>query len=235
MKTIRPAEHFDRESAEGYDRRVRYLIPGYESVHDLLRFLLESCIPPASRLLIAGAGTGNEAVSLACANLGWKITGFEPAPEMVKIARSKVREKGLTGRVVLVEGFIDSVDEKPLFDAATSILVMHFLADDGSKDEFAREISKRLKPGGKFVLADLEGEAASPRFKMLISAWKLRLLSVFDDAEKVEKTFDNIMKKVVFSPEGRIREILHNAGFETAEKFFQSYLTGGYIAAKPEN
>ena len=234
MKAIDPAGHFDRERAGGYDRRVPHLIPGYDAIHDLSASLLGSCIPSDARILVAGAGTGNEAVLLASDNPGWKITGFDPAPEMIKIAKSKVEKEGLAGRVSFVEGFARSVDEKPLFDAATSILVMHFLPDDGSKDEFISEISKRLKPEAKFVLADLEGDTSSDHFKMLVSGWKMRLLSVAAEAGKIEETFENIMKNVNFSPEGRIREILGDAGFETVGKFCQSYLAGCYIAVKSE-
>ncbi|WP_462137558.1 class I SAM-dependent methyltransferase [Candidatus Mycalebacterium sp.] len=232
MSTIDPASHFDRERAEGYDHRVRYLIPGYSVIHELSKSLLESCLSARAKILVAGAGTGNEAIFLAGDNPDWKITGFDPAPEMIKIARSKVDEKGLGGRISLVEGFVPSVKKKPLFDAATAILVMHFLPDDGSKDRFAHEISKRLKPGAKFILADLEGDTKSENFRMLVSAWKRHLLSVVEDSKKVEETFENIMKNVKFRPESRIRKILKNAGFEKTDKFFQGYLTSGYIAVK---
>ncbi len=235
MSAINPAEHFDRDRAEAYDRRVQYLIPGYAAIQNLSGSLLESFLPAEADILVAGAGTGNEAVSFALRNPGWKVTGFDPAGAMIEIAESKIREQGLAGRVCLVEGFVRSVPPEPLFDAATSILVMHFLPDDGSKDEFAREISKRLKPGAGFVLADLEGDTASAGFKTLLSAWKKNLLSVLQDPDKVEESFGNIMKNVKFAPESRIREILENAGFEVVTKFCQNYLAGGYIAVKSEN
>ncbi len=232
MSVIDPARHFDRDRAEGYDRRVRYLIPGYSVIHELSKSLLESCLSARAKILVAGAGTGNEAVFLAEDNPDWEITGFDPAPEMIKIARLKVSEKGLGGRISLVEGFAPDLKSKALFDAATAILVMHFLPDDGSKDQFAREISKRLKPGAKFILTDLEGDTKSENFRLLVSAWKRHLLRIVQDPEKVEETFENIMKNVKFRPESRIREILENAGFEKIDKFCQSCLAGGYIAVK---
>lgn len=234
MNAINPAEHFDRERAEGYDRRVQFLIPGYQFVQNLSKSLLESFLPHRADILVAGAGTGNETVAFASDNPEWKLTGFDPAGAMIEIAKSKIEEKNLTDRVSLVEGFVGSVAEKPLFDAATSMLVMHFLPDNGSKDEFVRGISKRLKPGAKFVLADLEGETGSAGFKMLVSAWKRHLLAFSEDRAEAEETLRGIMKNVKFAPEGRIREILQNAGFETVRKFCQSYLVGGYAAAKPE-
>lgn len=235
MDAINPAEHFDRERAEAYDRRVRILIPGYDTALSLSKSLLETVLPPAANLLVAGAGTGNEAALFASDNPGWKVTGFDPSPAMIEIAKSKVAKQNLADRVSLVEGFADSLPEKPLFDAATSILVMHFLPDDGSKDEFVREISKRLKPRAKFVLADLEGDPGSGGFRLLAAAWKTRLLSASEDGEGAEETFRNIMKNVKFAPESRIREILAAAGFEAVGKFHQSYLCGGYIAEKSGN
>ncbi|MGI9558519.1 MAG: class I SAM-dependent methyltransferase [Thermodesulfobacteriota bacterium] len=232
MTVIDPASHFDRARAEGYDRRVRHLIPGYEAVQGLALSLLESSLGAESSVLVAGAGTGSEAVSFASRNPGWKVTGFDPAAEMLKIAGAKVREEGLEDRVSLVEGFAGAVEERPLFDAATSMLVMHFLPDDGSKDEFLSGISKRLKPGARIVLTDLEGDTASPAFKTLEKAWRRQLLSVVKDPEAVEETFENLRTNVKFVPEKRIREILENAGFPAAVKFFQGFLTGGYTAVK---
>lgn len=232
MSAIDPGRYFDCERAESYDRRVSRLIPGYSVIHELSKSLPDSCLCERARILVAGAGTGNEVVFFALGNPGWKATGFDPAPEMIKIAKSKVRKKGLGGRISLVEGFAPDVKKKPLFDAATAILVMHFPPDDGSKDRFAREISKRLKPGAKFILADLEGDAACDNFRALVSAWKRHMLSVVKDPEKVEETFENIMKNGKFRPEGRIRKILENSGFEAVGKFFQCYIASGYVAVK---
>ncbi len=229
---LNPAEHFDRKRAEVYDTRVQHLIPGYSVIQSLSKSLLESCLPTSAEVLVAGAGTGNEAVSLASNNPGWKITGFDPSPEMIKVAKSKVEKRELAGRIFLFEGFAHRIEEKTLFDAATSILVMHFLPDDGSKDDFACEISKRLKPEAKFVLVDLEGDPASADFKMLFSAWRRHLLSAVEDEEQVDETMGNIMKNVKFTPENRIREILQNAGFKKVVKFCQSCLAGGYSAVK---
>ena len=229
---IDPASHFDRERAGAYDRRVRILIPAYDALQELAASLLGSVLAADARVLVAGAGTGNEAVSLATANPGWTVTGFDPAGEMVRIARAKVEKRGLGGRVRLIEGFADALGEGEIFDAATAILVMHFLPDDGSKDAFALEISKRLKPGAPFVLADLEGDPSSDGFAALMRAWRRRMRSLEVEADKVEETMTNIMKNVKFVPESRLREILENAGFEPPVKFFGGYLAGGYFAVK---
>lgn len=229
---INPAEHFDAERAGAYDRRVRILIPAYDSLLELAVSLLGSAVASDAEALVAGAGTGNEAIALASANPGWRVTGFDPAGEMLRIARGKVEKQGLRGRVRLIEGFADAIGGGEIFDAATAILVMHFLPDDGSKEEFVLEISSRLKPGAPFVLADLEGDPSSVGFGVMVSAWKNRMLSMAAGADKVEETMGNIMKNVRFVPEGRIREILEGAGFGPPVKFFAGYLAGGYFAVK---
>ena len=110
----------------------------------------------------------------------------------------------------------------PFFDAATAMLVMHFLPGDGPKDRFAREISLRFKPGAKFVLADLEGEAADEKFSSLVSAWKRRPLSFAEDSQKVEETFESIMKTVRFRSEGGIGKSLKTRVLKRRASFFSA-------------
>ena len=224
-----PDAHFDRERAEGYDRRVRRLIPAYEALQELSKHILESALGTEASVLVAGAGTGNEAVALASDNPDWRITGFDPAREMIKIAREKVLKTGLSGRITLVHGFASAVPAAPPFDAAASILVMHFLPDDGSKDGFLSEVSRRLKPGAPFVLADLENTDGSG---VLMSAWRRRLISLTGDPEKVDETFANMAENVKSVSPCRTLELLQNAGFERAVRFFQGYHAGAYIAVK---
>ena len=57
---------------------------------------------------------------------------------MLLIARKKVAAASLENRISLVRGLINDVAEKD-FDAATSILVMHFLPDDGTKLNFLKK------------------------------------------------------------------------------------------------
>ncbi len=54
---------------------------------------------------------------------------------------------------MLHRGTISELDETN-FDAATALLEMHFLPDDGEKLDFLKAIHNRLKRGAKLILAD---------------------------------------------------------------------------------
>jgi tRNA (cmo5U34)-methyltransferase len=150
---------------------------------------------------------------------------------MLSIARKKVAAASLENKISLVLGLIDDVAEKD-FDAATSILVMHFLPDDGTKLNFLKGIADKLKPGAPIVLVDLEGEIGSDEFNTLNAAWKNQQLFIRGKNDRVREEFAIREKEVHFIPQKRIESLLKEVGFIKIHKFFKAYLFGGYIAIK---
>ena len=136
-------------------------------------------------------------------------------------------------RVSLHTGYLDSLPKTELMDAATLLLVMHFLADDGSKLELLKNIAQRLKPGAKLVLADLYGDKSAPYFSQFTQAWQTFYFSQLDDGTraKIEPNFETLINNsIYFIPEARIIELLQLAGFERVSKFYNAFLFGGWIA-----
>ena len=150
---------------------------------------------------------------------------------MLSIARKKVAAASLENRISLVRGLINDVAEKD-FDAATSILVMHFLPHDGTKLNFLKGIADKLKPGALIVLVDLEGEIGSDEFNTLNAAWKNQQIFKRDDDDKVNEEFELREKEVHFIPQKGIESLLEEVGFIKICKFFKTYLFGGYVAIK---
>ncbi len=77
------------------------------------------------------------------------ITGIDPSPEMVKQANEKFQAYN---NVTLIEGLISDLDIGKKYSAATLLLVLHFLEDDGKKVNLLKDISDRLVPGATFVM-----------------------------------------------------------------------------------
>ena len=184
-----------------------------------------------ARILVAGVGTGKEIVDYSQNNPHWSFTGFDPAEPMLSIARKKAMAASLNNKISLVLGLIDDVAEKD-FDAATSILVMHFLADDGTKLNFLKGIAGKLKPGALMVLVDLEGEIGSDEYNTLNAAWKNQQLFIRRNKNRVSEEFLTREKEVHFIPQKRIESLLKEVGFIKVHKFFKAYLFGGYVAIK---
>src|SRR5262245_38780329 len=136
-------KHFDARRSNGYEQKIRQIVPGYEAMHEMAHFLLRTRLLDHAKVLVLGAGTGQEVVAYALANPGWAITGVDPTETMLAVARQQVADHNLNDRVRLHLGYLDSLKETSLFDAATSILVMQFLADDGGKEAYLRGIASR--------------------------------------------------------------------------------------------
>lgn len=222
---------FHGEFSKEYDDISHKIIPAYHSIYELTQHLLREKLGTEARILVAGAGTGKEIIDCLQNNPRWSFTGFDPAESMLSLARKKVATASLENSITLVRGLINDVAEKD-FDAATSILVMHFLPDDGTKSNFLKDIADKLKPGAPIVLVDLEGDIGSDEFNTLNAAWKNHQLFRRGDNDMVREEFVIREKEVHFIPQNRIESLLEEAGFIKVHKFFKAYLFGGYVAEK---
>jgi tRNA (cmo5U34)-methyltransferase len=180
---------------------------------------------------VAGAGTGKEIIDCSQNNPHWSFTGFDPAEPMLSITKEKVAAASLKSKISFVLGLIDDVADKD-FDAATAILVMHFLPDDGAKLNFLKAIADKLQPGAPTVLVDLEGEIGSDEYNVLNSALKNQQLFIRAENDRVDEEFVIREKEVHFIPQERIEQLFNEAGFIEVHKFFKAYLFGGYVAIK---
>lgn len=114
---------FDRWSAiygEGELSPIRRTV---REGHELMlaqaeSWLLESCT--AGRLLDAGCGTGLFSVRMA--QLGFNVTAVDIAPRMVDAARDNAQQAGVTERIALITGDIESVPGR--YDAVACFDVM---------------------------------------------------------------------------------------------------------------
>lgn len=133
------------------------VVPGLDGLYNGMRAILEAELASGAGVLIVGAGGGREIEQLGASRHDFRLTGVDPSPEMLALAA----QHGGSDRVTLVPGLVDDLPADRLFDAATSLLVMHFLAGLDAKRAFLRAIRARLKPGAPYLHADvsLESEA----------------------------------------------------------------------------
>ncbi|MVM33957.1 hypothetical protein GO755_28235 [Spirosoma sp. HMF4905] len=74
---------------------------------------------------------------------------------MIKQAREKLRDYK---NVTLIEGLLTDLDPARKYGAATLLLVLHFLDDQGAKLNLLKAISQRLAPGAPFVMLDITSD-----------------------------------------------------------------------------
>ena len=128
-------KHFGDKHAKIYDEKIRKVIRGYEEMHDLSYYLLKCTLTPNASILVSGSGTGQEAITYATGQDGWHIIGVDPTLEMVQSAKNKIEQLKFENRINVIEGKVENIEDSN-FDAATSILVMQFLKDNGEKEKY---------------------------------------------------------------------------------------------------
>ncbi|MEL7002038.1 MAG: class I SAM-dependent methyltransferase [Bacteroidota bacterium] len=119
---------FENERAINYDNFVNTWIPQYDFFMDMVTGMLTNI--EMSPILIAGCGTGNEILSLLQSGIHGPITGVDPSPDMIAIARNKLKTYP---QVNLVDGEVQVLPEGKVYSAATLILVLHFIKEDDAK------------------------------------------------------------------------------------------------------
>jgi tRNA (cmo5U34)-methyltransferase len=222
----------DAERAAAYDRRVSAALPGYEALHVMSCQIVAETTGGHGRVLVVGAGTGVECVALAQSCPGLSVVGVDPSAEMLAMAEHKVATHNLTGRVRLYPSKVGDLPGFEPFDAATLLLVLHFLADDGAKQTLLNEISSHLKPGAPLVLADLFGSWQDPWQQQLRSFWRhLQLAAGISEAD-VERGFQHVDRAIHPVSEQRLSEMLELAGFSAPLPYFRALCFGGWVARK---
>lgn len=228
-------ETFHANRAKRYDDTIRRVIPGYDTLHAMGALILRQEVGPAARLLVVGCGTGAELSVLGTAAPDWRFTACDPAAGMLEVARARVAEAGIGDRVELHACSSDGLPESPPFDAATCLLVLHFVPDDGAKLALLKSVAARLKPGAPLLLADMYEDPRSPRYQRLIEVWAAWQIAQGIDPVEVDKGLKHVRRDIHFIPEDRLAALLAEAGFTPPERFFGAFLFGGYVTHRTED
>lgn len=144
--------------ADTYDRARRKLVPCFDDFYRTALELLPFASDDRFELLDLGAGTGLLSAMIAEAFPKARLTLFDLTPEMLTIARARLKPLGK--RVRFVSADFAAAPSKP-YDAVASALAIHHIPDSGKRHLFA-DIFKYLTPGGVFINADqVAGETAA--------------------------------------------------------------------------
>ncbi|MCR6629014.1 MAG: methyltransferase domain-containing protein [Magnetospirillum sp.] len=221
------------EKAQAYDRRIRAAIPGYEALHQLACMVVAEATGGHGRVLVAGAGTGAECVALGQACPGLHLVGVDPAGDMLTLAEHKVAEHGLTDRVRLYPSQVSELPTFEPFDAATLLLVLHFLPDDGAKLGLLTDMAKHLKPGAPLVLGDLFGPGwDEPWQDELRTYWRHLQKGMGIAPADIDRGFAHVDRDIHPVTEARLGELMEQAGFAPPRPFFRALCFGGWVARR---
>ena len=220
---------FNQEVADAYDRRNSGLKPISDSLHFLMRLVLAD-LPADSRVLCVGVGTGAEILSLARAFPRWAFVGVDPSAEMLAVGAHRLTEAGVMDRCDLIQGYVEDVVETG-FDAVVSLLVAHFIRREG-RPAFYAAIADRLKPGGRFVSAEISGDLDAPEFPAMLADWKQVQTLMGATPESLAKLEDGLRDVLGVLPVMETETLWRNAGFALPVLFFQAFMIRGWHATR---
>ncbi len=212
-----------------YDIAVRQSIPGYDAMLTMLTALFQLYLTDDAHILVVGAGGGNETNVLSQVHPTWQFTGVDPSEKMLAVAQSKVESLKIEDCVTLHKVVVQDL---PIhrYSAATSLLVMHFLPDDGTKLDYLKAIAARLQPGSPFVLVDSHGDKQSEVFKRLIDGWQKRAQMAGMEAQRLSELVDGVWQHIQCISEERTLELLTQAGFTKITRFYTGFIFVGWFA-----
>ena len=202
--------------------------PGHAGMLQMIGVLLAETMPDDGQLLVVGAGGGLETRSLAGVEPGWRFVGVDPAGAMLDLART-VAGPVAGDRLALIEGTVVDAPAGP-FDAATCILVLGLIADDGNKLALLEEARRRLKPDAPFILVDQCIDRSAPDVERRLVRYAHYALRSGVDADTVANAKAAVGGLESMVPVWRNEALLDEAGFHDAEVFYVGMAWRGWIA-----
>lgn len=223
-------DYADREFAARYaaDGPAQF-VPGYHVMHQMAAQLIAESVPADAQVLVLGAGGGLEIASFGQMMPDWTFIGVDPSKEMLDQARTTVNQVNAGSRVTWVHGYISDAPQGP-FDAATSLLTLHFMEDNGEKLNALVSIKARLKPGAPLILVDLCMDQTADDFDYCRNRYSTFALNSGAAKEVVERTHGRLKEVLNTVSAARIEELLQEAGFSRFELFYAGLSWRGWIA-----
>jgi len=229
-KEVKDDLEFDMEMAREYDKGIRRALPTYDAMFRMVQSFLRANVTGEAKVLAVGAGGGNEIVTFGKANPSWTFAGVDPSEAMLEVAMQKAKDEGIEERVTIHTGTIEQMKFNEKFDAATCLLVLHFVETVEEKLSLLKTVKENLEPGSPFVLVTMFGDQSKPEFNERMNLWKSIWLDLTDLTEEDVDDMAESVRELSFISAQQIEDLLEHAGYERVSQFFSTTLFGGWIA-----
>ena len=180
---------------DDYVTLAEQFIPGRRAIFAIVEAsFLELLARGLSKILMVGAGGGEEILRLGFENPDWSFVGVDTHEPMVDLARRRLADSRVAARSQEHAKTIETLDEED-FDAATCILTAHFVPDEGSELAFFKAIGARLKPDAPLAIVDGVGVSGEAETELLRRIWKRHAVQngvTEEVAERNAEKFKNV-------------------------------------------
>ncbi len=231
MEPSKSSITFDKERASSFNAQYQKLASLSEAMHLLLRVILLD-LPAEARVLCVGAGTGAELLFLAEAFPGWQFAVVEPAAPMLDVCRQRAEDAGIAARCTFHAGYLDTLPDAPPFDAATSLLVTHFLLTPSARRDYWMQIAARLRPGGVLVASTLASDMSAPAYQSLLEVWLQMQRYTGTPADAIAKMPESYGRDVAVLPPAALEAEIEASGFHAPIAFYQALLIHAWYAKR---
>ncbi len=222
---------FNYKLANEYEKGIRRTLPSYDTMLRLTQSFYQSALHEKAEFLVVGSGSGNEILQLAEERPHWSFVGIDPSEAMLQIAGERL--KSLPNKISFYQGTIlDARLPAVKFDAASCVLVLHFIQDDQEKLATLKEIANRLKLGAPFVLVSKYGQPGSLETELQFDLWRAYWLQHTKLTPSDVAEMEQSIRSLSFMREEDILSLLQQAGFTKPSRFFATTLFGGWLCYK---
>lgn len=219
---------YDKAWADAYARLADASIPGRQGLYRLCVAALRD-VPADARILVVGAGTGEELMPLAQALPEASFVAVEPAAAMADACAARLAEHGLSHRVQLHRGLLDELPRQEPFAAATAILVsQHLRAVDGAR-VFFDAIHARLVPGAVLFSADAHVPTGFER-EWLMQLWCTQIECTGIPRDQVLQMRARIEDGIAIRAQADLEAQMQAAGLVEVRKLFSSLIYGAWCS-----
>ncbi len=219
----------DPQRAAQYAQGPMLFTPGFTDMHRMVDVLLRERCPADAHVLVHGAGGGLELEALAQANPAWTFVGVDPAEAMLHSAASRLGE--MMGRIELHHGYIDTAPVGP-FDAATSLLTLHFLSETERVETMAK-IIKRLKGGAPFVAVHIGFPQEHAVRKVWLDRYAAYAVAAGADPEMAAAAREAIAAMTTLYDPSLDVEMMEAVGLTDVSTFYTAFTWRGWVGYAP--
>lgn len=235
MSTSSHIQVFGSDHAKVYDKTFDKISAVKEALFLAMSMVLTD-LPTDARILIVGAGTGDDLIHLAKEHPGWTFTAVEPAHAMLEVCKEKVENLNFTARCTFHEGYLDTLPTTELFHGATSIFVSQFCVEPGERVNFFKNISSRLHPEGILVSADQAADTSDPQFDGLLDAWLRTMKYATNPTEQQQlqrrAMFFSGNPNISIVPKQEVEKTIKSGGFSLPVLIYQFMVMCTWYAKK---
>jgi len=165
----------------------------FHYVEDRIAELLQTMLAESERplhIVDLGCGVAGSACYLA-QRLPVRVTGITLSPVQARLAQTRIREGGVSDRVVCIQG--DYNDLPPEVGIADLVYAIESFVHGPAPDRFFAQCRRLLKPGGALVICDdFRIPTADPRAALAIErfsrGWHVNALLDRDELESLART-----------------------------------------------